>query len=47
MLHDEIAWGHLAWAFGLNAAWTAAAVLLFARQFRSARERGALLSIGE
>jgi ABC-2 type transport system permease protein len=47
MLHDGIAWGHLAWAFGLNAAWTAAAVLLFARQFRSARERGALLSIGE
>jgi ABC-2 type transport system permease protein len=47
MLHDGIAWGHLAWAFGLNAAWTAAAVLLFARQFRSARERGALLNIGE
>ncbi len=47
MLHNEIAWTHLAWAAGLNAAWTAAAVLLFARQFRSARERGALLSIGE
>ncbi len=47
MLNGRIAWTHLAWAVGLNAAWTAASVLLFARQFRSARERGALLSIGE
>jgi ABC-2 type transport system permease protein len=42
-----IAWGHLAWAGGLNLAWLLAASLLFARQFQVARERGALLSIGE
>jgi ABC-2 type transport system permease protein len=42
-----IRWDHLAWAFGLNLAWAAAATLLFARQFRAARMRGALLSIGE
>jgi ABC-2 type transport system permease protein len=42
-----IAWDQLAWAFGLNAVWMIAAGLLFARQFRAARERGALLSIGE
>ena len=42
-----VAWGHLAWATGLNALWLAAAILLFANQFRSARLRGALISIGE
>jgi ABC-2 type transport system permease protein len=42
-----IRWDHLAWAFGLNAVWMAAAILLFVRQFREARRRGALLSIGE
>jgi ABC-2 type transport system permease protein len=42
-----VAWGHLAWATGLNALWLAAAVLLFANQFRAARTRGALISIGE
>lgn len=47
MLHGEIAWGHLAWAAGLNAVWMSAAVALFAWQFRAARERGALLNIGE
>ncbi len=35
------------WAFGLNAAWMIAAVTVFARQFRQARVRGALLNIGE
>lgn len=40
-------WGHLAAATGLNLAWLAAAGLLFARQFRAARVRGALMSIGE
>ncbi len=40
-------WDHLGWATGLNLAWTAAAALLFARQFRAARTSGALLSIGE
>jgi ABC-2 type transport system permease protein len=43
----DIAWAHLAWAVGLNILWMGAAILLFARQFRVARERGALLSIGE
>jgi ABC-2 type transport system permease protein len=42
-----IAWDHLLWASGLNLAWMAAAFLLFARQFRAARIRGALLTIGE
>ena len=40
-------WSDIAWAFGLNALWLGAAGLLFARQFRVARTRGALLSIGE
>ncbi len=42
-----IAWHQLFWAFGLNAAWMAAASALFAQQFRAARIRGALLSIGD
>ena len=42
-----VRWDHLAWAFGLNAAWALAAALLFARQFRQARISGALISIGE
>jgi ABC-2 type transport system permease protein len=47
MLNGVIRWDHLAWAAGLNAAWMAAAILVFARQFREARVRGALLHIGE
>lgn len=42
-----VAWGHLAWATGLNALWLGAAIALFAHQFRAARTRGALISIGE
>jgi len=42
-----VRWDHLAWAFGLNLVWLAAASLLFAWQFHQARVRGALLSIGE
>jgi ABC-2 type transport system permease protein len=42
-----VRWDHLAWAGGLNLVWLAAASWLFAQQFRAARERGALLSIGE
>jgi ABC-2 type transport system permease protein len=42
-----IAWGHLAWAVGLNAAWMALAIAVFSRQFQAARTRGALISIGE
>jgi hypothetical protein len=37
----------MAWAVGLNIVWTVAATLVFAGQFRAARVRGALLSIGE
>lgn len=47
MATGQMAWGELAWASGLNAVWLAGAALLFARQFRAARERGALLAIGE
>ncbi len=42
-----IRWDHLAWAFGLNTLWMAVAVLVFAGQFRRARQGGALLNIGE
>ena len=47
LLRGEIPWDHLGWAVGLNVAWTLGAALVFARQFRAARIRGALLSIGE
>ncbi len=40
-------WDHLAAAFALNAVWLAGAAVLFAHQFRQARLRGALMSIGE
>jgi len=42
-----ILWNHLAAAVGLNILWMICAIFIFARQFRAARERGALLSIGE
>ena len=42
-----VRWDHLAWALGLNLAWMAAAVWVFAGQFRHARQGGALLNIGE
>lgn len=47
LMENRIAWGHLAAAYALNAAWIAAMGWLFMRQFQSARERGALLNIGE
>jgi ABC-2 type transport system permease protein len=40
-------WDQLGAAFGLNVVWMAVAILVFARQFRAARESGALISIGE
>jgi ABC-2 type transport system permease protein len=40
-------WDELGIAFALNVAWMGAAVAVFAWQFRVARVRGALLSIGE
>ena len=45
--HGVIAWGELGWAAALNVAWLVGAGVLFARQFRVAREKGALLAIGE
>jgi ABC-2 type transport system permease protein len=47
LLEGVVRWDHLAAAAGLNAIWLAGAALLFARQFKQARVRGALLSIGE
>ena len=42
-----VAWGHLAASVGLNALWLLLSVAVFARQFRVARTRGALITIGE
>jgi ABC-2 type transport system permease protein len=47
LLNGVVLWDHLIAAFALNAVWLAAAGLLFAQQFRQARIRGALMSIGE
>jgi ABC-2 type transport system permease protein len=47
LLNGVVRWDHLFAAFALNAVWLAGAALLFARQFRQARLRGALMSIGE
>ncbi|SHI34957.1 ABC-2 type transport system permease protein [Roseomonas rosea] len=47
LLEGRIAWGHLGWAFALDLVWLGAMAALFMNQFRRARERGALLSIGE
>jgi len=47
VLHGTVSWQHMLAAAVLNAVWLIAASLLFARQFRQARVRGALLSIGE
>jgi ABC-2 type transport system permease protein len=46
-LNGVVQWDQLAWAAGLNAVWLCGGLLLFARQFRQARLRGALLNIGE
>jgi ABC-2 type transport system permease protein len=46
-LQGVVRWDQMAWAAGLNVLWLAGGVLLFARQFRQARMRGALLNIGE
>ncbi|HTI81247.1 MAG TPA: ABC transporter permease [Acetobacteraceae bacterium] len=47
VLTGIVRWDHLAAAFALNAVWLAGAAVLFACQFRQARLRGALISIGE
>ncbi len=46
-LQGNIIWSHLGWAVALNIVWLLAAGLLFARQFRAARIRGALVTMGE
>ena len=47
LTEGRTAWGHLAAAYALNAAWLAGMAWVFMRQFQSARVRGALLNIGE
>lgn len=47
LLHDRTDWSQFALAFGLNALWVVIAVAVFAGEFRRARIRGALISIGE
>jgi ABC-2 type transport system permease protein len=47
LTHHAVPWAELGAAFGLNALWIALAILIFAGQFRAARVRGALISIGE
>ncbi len=47
LLSQSVAWNQLGLAMGLNAAWSAVALAVFAGQFRAARIRGALISIGE
>ena len=46
-LGGVIRWDQLGWAASLDAVWLAAAAAIFTRQFRAARERGALVSVGE
>jgi hypothetical protein len=47
LLEGHLALGAMAASFGLNIVWLAAASLIFAWQFQSARRRGALVAIGE
>ncbi len=47
LLHKSVAWDQLAQAALLNLIWMAVSVAVFGAQFRAARIRGALISIGE
>lgn len=47
LIEGRTAWDHLFAALALNLAWMAALGRLFLREFEGARERGALLTIGE
>ncbi len=47
LARQAILWPQLGAAFALNALWLGVAALIFAGQFRAARVRGALISIGE
>lgn len=46
-LDGHVRWDQLGWSCALNLAWLALLLWVFARQFRIARVRGALLNIGE
>ena len=46
-LTGTMRWDHLGWAVLLNVFWLGLFAFVFARQFRQARMRGALLNIGE
>jgi ABC-2 type transport system permease protein len=47
LLNGQLAWDHLAYAFGLDLIWLGLAAWLFMAQFQAARVRGALMNIGE
>ena len=47
LLQGQLAWDHLAYAFGLDLIWLGLAAWLFMAQFQAARVRGALMNIGE
>ncbi len=47
LLHHAADWANLWQAAGLNVIWMAAAIFVFSGEFRAARIRGALISIGE
>jgi ABC-2 type transport system permease protein len=47
LLSGNTNWGQFAQAAALNAAWMLAAIAVFGAEFRRARIRGALISIGE
>lgn len=47
LLHNQVDWRQFGMALGLNLIWATAAVMIFAGEFRRARVRGTLISIGE
>jgi ABC-2 type transport system permease protein len=47
LLGQQIDWHNLLMACGLNFAWMMLAIAIFSGEFRAARIRGALISIGE
>jgi ABC-2 type transport system permease protein len=47
LLYHAVDWRNLWQATALNAAWTVIAIAIFSGEFRAARIRGALISIGE
>lgn len=47
LLEGRIAWDHLAWAVYLDVIWLGLGAWIFLREFQAARQRGALLNVGE